>query len=371
MRKVTTGLMALVALGLGARSAGAVEIDSKAEKITITGRIQTGWYTSTIKGDPGNEFLVRRARMALKLKINNWLSGVIEPDFASGVSVDLKDCYVKGELSDNVDIILGQTKRRFDLFELTSSTQILVIERDGRIGRRVFPTLSSLTEGLNYSDRDVGVFVLAHDKDERCLVEAAVTNGVKTNTKPQLGAKAFQGRVSVQPMKENDLTLNAGVSVKPFRTIRTVSGVQDSATAYGSAFEGSVECGSFKAGPHLQAGVVLGTNDTTYDPVADESQKFFAVQAIATYKKELASNKWFESVEPLVRIGLADPNTDTDASVTSVGGLIITPGVNLFVANRSRLSANIDIYFPEEQNVAVPPDHDTQISFKAASWIYF
>jgi len=312
--------------------------------------------------------------MALKLKINDWLSGVIEPDFAAGTAIDLKDCYVKGTLSDNVDIILGQTKRRFDMFELTSSTQILVIERDGRIGRQatpLLPTLSSLTEGLNYSDRDLGVFVLAHDEDKRYSFEAAITNGVRTNTKPVLGAKAFQGRVSVQPMKETDLALNLGVSVRPFRTIRTVVAVQDSATAYGTAVEGSVEYGNFKKGPHLQAGVVLGTNDTTYSPATNDSKQFFSFQAIATYKKELANKKWFESVEPLIRIGVADPNTDDDTSIASVGGLILTPGVNLFVVNRSRLSANVDIYFPDKVNLPAAPDRDTEISFKAASWIYF
>jgi hypothetical protein len=134
MRKLVVGLAVCGALGLIVpRPVRAVDIDSKATKITITGRIQPMWSTSSIdNGDPSNEFLIRRARMALKLKVNDWVGGMVEPDFGEG-KIALKDAYFKVEPREHLELIGGQTKRRFDLFELTSSTQILVIERDGRI----------------------------------------------------------------------------------------------------------------------------------------------------------------------------------------------------------------------------------------------
>ena len=359
MRKVTVGLVALVAAGFSAASAGAVEIESKAEKITITGRVQTMWFTSSIKGDPGNEFIVRRARLALKVKANSWLGGVVEPDFAPvDGKVDLKDCYVKMSPNENFDIIMGQTKRRFDLFELTSSTQILVIERDGRIGRRKVPTLSTFTEGAGYSDRDIGLFLLARTDKERLVFEGAVTNGQGANKQTTLGAKAFQGRVTGRPIQDRDFALNAGVSVKPQRTVNAAS---DTATAYNAAFEGSMEYGNFNKGPHLQAGVVVGDNPGTYSAANDDFKSATCFQVIGSYKKTLQGNRWFEAVEPVLRVDVSDPNTDVEDD----GGMLFTPGVNLFVVNRSRLSANIDIFQPQASGA------DTEYSFKAASWLYF
>ena len=359
MRKVTVGLVALVAAGFSAASAGAVEIESKAEKITITGRVQTMWYTSSIKRDPGNEFLVRRARMALKVKVNKWIGGIVEPDFAAGGGkVDLKDCYVKMSPNENLDIIMGQTKRRFDLFELTSSTQILVIERDGRIGRRKVPSLSTFTEGAGYADRDVGLFVMAHDSKERFNFEGGVTNGAGANEKPTIGAKAFQGRMSMKPMEKTDLMFNLGVSAKPQQTVNVAS---DTSTAYNAALELSLEYGNFNTGPHVQAGLVAGDNPGTYSAATDDFKSLTSFQVIGSYKKALQNNRWFESFEPLLRVSYADPNTD-DADD---GGILLTPGINLFAVNRTRLSANIDIFTPQASGA------DTEYSFKAASWLYF
>lgn len=359
MRKVTIGLAALVAAGFGAASVGAVEIDSKAEKITITGRAQVGFYTSSIAGDPASEFLVRRARLAMKIKVNEWVGAFVEPDFAGG-SVALKDAYVKMSPNDNFDIMFGQTKRRFDLFELTSSTQILVIERDGRIGNEAgnIPSLSQFTETSGYSDRDIGLFLTAQDSKERFIFEGAVTNGSGANTRPLIGAKAFQGRLTVEPMAKKDFSFNLGVSVKPQHV---VSAANDSSTAYNAAFEASAEYGSYNHGPHVQAGLVAGDNPATYDPQADDFSSAVAFQVIGTYKKVLQNNRWFESVEPLLRLSITDPNKD----VSDDGGVLWTPGVNLFVVNRTRLSANVDIFSPQASGA------DTEVSFKAASWLYF
>jgi hypothetical protein len=359
MRMVTIGLGALVAAGFSAASAGAVEVESKAEKITITGRVQTMWFTSSIKGDPNNEFIVRRARLALKIKANDWLSGMVEPDFAPvDGKVDLKDAYVKMSPNDNIDFIVGQTKRRFDLFELTSSTQILVIERDGRIGRRKFPTLSAFTETAGYSDRDVGLFVLTRTDKERFVFEGAVTNGAGSNKQTTIGAKAFQGRITGRPMQGRDLALNAGVSVKPQRTVNAVN---DTSTAYNAAFEGSLEYGNFNRGPHVQAGVVVGDNPFTYSAATDDFKSATSFQVIGSFKKPVQNNRWLEAWEPVLRVDVSDPNTD----VADDGGVLFTPGINLFVVNRSRLSANIDIFTPQASGA------DTEYSFKATSWLYF
>jgi len=381
MRRVAMRLASLMVLGLLAASAArAVEIDSKAEKITLTGRVQPLWtYSSFEDGNPSNEFLLRRARLAMKVKINDWISGVVEPDFGEG-KLALKDAYFAFEpVEDRLEFIVGQTKRRYDLFELTSSTQILVIERDGRIGRLKVPSLSFLTEELGYADRDIGLFVLGNTASERVRIEAAVTNGAGANTKPTIGEKAFQGRVSVEPIASRPLTVNGGVSLRPYEsTFDRVTGVDTVSVTnveYGTAFEGSIEYGKWERGPHVQAGVVGGTNfDSDIGGVAKtdnrDAASFLALQGIVTYKKAFANPTWFEAVEPLVRVSWADPNTDVDND----GGIVITPGVNLFVTGRTRMMANVDVFVPEANDnpsTTATDESETLFGVKVASWLYF
>jgi hypothetical protein len=366
MRKLVVGLAVCGALGLIVpRPVRAVDIDSKATKITITGRIQPMWSTSSIdNGDPSNEFLIRRARMALKLKVNDWVGGMVEPDFGEG-KIALKDAYFKVEPNEHLELIGGQTKRRFDLFELTSSTQILVIERDGRIGRVKVPTYSFLTETLQYSDRDIGAFVLSEVADERIRLEGAITNGAGANNLAQVGEKAFSGRISVSPVKERDFMINAGISTHPFLKQPAVN----DDTGNGIAFEASLEYGNFKSGPHVQAGFVTGDNWQSFSVVNDDSPTFNAVQGIVTYKGLFANPHWFEAWEPLLRVSWADPNGDVDND----GGVMVTPGFNLFLVNRTRLSANADIFAPEaNDNPATPIDEsETAVGVKLATWLYF
>lgn len=368
---MSRGLNASVFLGLllpCLALAEAPEVDSKAVKITFTGRVQALWSHTTIdRGDPSNEFLMRRVRGAMKVKINDWVSGIVEPDFAEG-KVDLKDAYLKLEPNDYFSATFGQTKRRFDIFELTSSTQMLAIERDGRIGRTKVQSWSLLTEDLGFADRDIGVFLNLHDEEERFNLDAAVTNGSGANKKPDIGEKAFQGRLTVVPVQGTDFQVSAGISVKPYE--KGVLAVADSLDVkYASAFEGSVEYGNFKSGPHLQAGVVLGGNHKKYDAVKDQTPTFTAFQAVATYKHALEGNAWLEAVEPLVRVSYADPNTDQDKD----GGIVVTPGFNAFLAHRNRLSVNADIWLPQADDAAatVFEEDKVQVGLKIASWLYF
>jgi hypothetical protein len=71
------------------------------------------------------------------------------------------------------------------------------------------------------------------------------------------------------------------------------------------------------------------------------------VQGIVTYKGLFANPHWFEAWEPLLRVSWADPNGDVDND----GGCLVTPGFNLFLVNRTRLSANADIFAPRRTTI--------------------
>ncbi|MFQ5601201.1 MAG: porin [Candidatus Krumholzibacteriia bacterium] len=362
MKTRIAALLGLVALL--ATQATATEFKSKAEEISLTGRVQVQWSHSTVDGDPSNEFLIRRARATLKIKINDWWSGVLQPDFAGG-ELSLKDAYVKLKPHDNFSLTMGQFKRRFDLFELTSSTRILVIERDGHIGRQKIPSLSRFTEANEYADRDIGAFVSAHDSKKIFSLDAGITNGAGSDTKAEVSEKAYQGRLTLRPLEALPLRIMGGVSLRPYES--EFAGTDSAGVDYASAFEGSVEWGTFEAGIHLQAGFVIGDNvkgvelseATTFD--ITDPPSFFAFQGILTYKHPLADNTWFESFEPVVRVGYGDPDTD----VGDNGGLLITPGINVFTKTRNRLSVNADIFTPRADGA------DTEVGVKIQSWLYW
>jgi len=52
---------------------------------------------------------------------NDWVSAMVEYDLGDFGKSELKDAYFRFEPGKHVGITLGQYKRRFDLFELTST----------------------------------------------------------------------------------------------------------------------------------------------------------------------------------------------------------------------------------------------------------
>jgi hypothetical protein len=359
-------LVAILALGLPALALGQPEIKSKAEKVTITGRVHARWQQTSVNGEPSNEFFIRRARATVKVKINDAWSGVVQPDFGGG-ELSLKGAYVRTEQADDLlEITFGQTKRPFDIFELTSSTEHLVIERDGRVPGVTVPSLSRLTEKLGYSDRDIGVFVGVKPENERAELYAAVTNGSGANKAAEFGKKAYQARLSVKPIADKPWHLHGGVSTRPYAAADTVGTTEK----YATAFEVSTQWGGFKKGTVAQLGFVSGQNwngvATAYDRATDFDHSpptFLAIQGIVAYTHPVGDQGWFQSIRPIVRVSWADPNTDDNKGGMNDAGLVITPGFDFVTNPRNRLAINVDIYSPEKG--------DTEFSTKVQSYLYW
>ena len=96
---------------------------------------------------------------------------------------------------------MGQFKRAFDLFELTSSADLSIIERDGRIaglsdctGVGRVCTYGRMISSLGYGGRDQGVRVEA--SGDRVAFRGTVTNGTGANNSDENDAKSFSGRLS-------------------------------------------------------------------------------------------------------------------------------------------------------------------------------
>jgi hypothetical protein len=364
------GLAAALGVSCALPATAEVSIHSKATEITITGRQHTQFNTTSVEGQLGSEFLIRRARLAAELKITDSVSGKVEPDFGEG-GISLKDAYLKIKLAPTLEIVAGQFKRPFDLFELTSSTEILVVERAGKIrGAAGFSSLSSMTEGLRYSDRDVGLMARIKSSSGRLALDAAVTNGQGANKVPsklesddtaRIGEKQYTGRLQIRPLEDRDVTLAAALTALPIAQPHADStvAVVDLDVEYATAVEVSGEYGNFKEGAHLQAGAVFGDNWDA-DPAGRPS--FLTFQGIATYKLSLASPvAEVTAVEPLVRVSWSDPDRDSDDDA----GTLVTPGLQLFFEGRNKLAFNVDIFIPQSSAL------DTEYSLKVQSFLHF
>ncbi|MFH1279369.1 MAG: porin [Candidatus Eisenbacteria bacterium] len=357
----------LAAWCFGSSGASAVEIASKAAKIKITGSVHTQFNTSSVDGELGSEFLIRRARLTAEVKINDFVSGKVQPDYGEG-ELSLKDAYMKLTYGPNLAFRIGQFKRPFDVFELTSSTEMLVVERALKIrGVSRLRSHSSLTEKLGFSDRDIGVEIAVADEDGRFSLTGAVTNGtgagkVPGRTDGAIGEKQYTARLTVSPIDERDITLAVAGSLRPYEVrAATIAGDDNPAVEHAPAVQADLEIGNFEAGPHAQVGVVLGENWDARVADASSAPSFAAAQVIGAYKFRARPNLYVEAVEPLVRVGYADPNDD----VADDGGYQITPGLQVFFSGRNKIALNVDIFLPEAVG------EDTEYSIKAQSSMYF
>ena len=350
---VPTTLVAL-ALMAPAPLVAQLQIDSRAAQITLTGRVHSQFRTSSADGARGSEFVLRRARMTVQVTINDLVDGRIQPDFGEG-TIALKDAYLRLNLDPALRLSFGQAKRPFDIFELYSSTQIILIERTGKIdgvdacaGPGGVCSLSQLTEKLGYSDRDVGLFVDGRPSD-KVEYRFSITNGTGSNTSDENGSKSYTGRVVVQATPNVRVAANVGVHDYLDAT---------TGNEYAAAYGGDVEIGNYGDELHVQAGIIAGQNWLSLDAFGDPAT-FVTAQGVVSYRFPVTGSDRFTAVEPLARISWADPDTDA----AQAGGWLFTPGVVLHITGRNMLVANIDVWSPDIGG--------TEWSFKFQSFLHY
>lgn len=338
-----------------AASLAQVKIDSKALEITLTGRVHTQFNTTSVDEEVASEFLMRRARLTAEIRVSDFVSGKVQPDFGEG-KINLKDAYLRLNFSPEFRATIGQFKRPFDLFELTSSTKILVVERTGAIrgvntcaGSGGICSLSQFTEKLGLSDRDIGVLFDGHDGSKRLAYMVSLTNGSGPNVKEENDRKSFAGRLEVELRK--DLRIAGNVSVHDFTdTLKA----EDYAVAYG----GDLELGNYKTGLHVQAGAVAGDNWKKLDAAGDAST-FATAQGIVTYRFPLSGNRFVEALEPVGRVSWGDP--DTDASDDD--GFLFTLGFMVHFTGLNKIAVNVDVWAPSTGS--------SEWSLKTQSYLHF
>jgi hypothetical protein len=345
--------------------AGEENVISKKSKVTFGGRLHAQFHTSNVDAadDMNNTFYVRRARLAATFKNSaGTLEGKVQYDLGDG-GAKLKDGYVNFKLDPRFNVKVGQYKKPFSLWELTSTTKTMVIERGNKIiGSSWKSSNQIITKDGFYAGRDIGAMV--HGKHEKVKYYVGVFNGNGDNKKSDSdNGKLFGGRVVVNAAE--DLYVGGSVSDRIVSTythefvVDSVLHVDTTENANFAAFEGDVEYGIrndvSKTGPWIQAEFVFGSN-----PHISDEAKFMALVFVGSYNKKLTEGGKVYSVRPAVRFDFAQRDTDDD----DTRNILLTPGVDIFFDKYNRLQINIDINLPQEDGA------DTEIGARVQAQIH-
>lgn len=354
MRIMPPGRSALVAALvslLPAAASAQITVSGRAASIRVGGLGQ-GQYTVSSIDAANNDFYVRRARLRMDATVSDFLRGRVVTEFGGG-NGRILDADLSLVFSDAVVLSVGQFKRAFDVFELPNPSQTPEIERDGRIegysactGVGSVCSYSRLTEALGFAGRDQGVRL--DGTSGRVTYIASLTNGTGLNTADENDSKSFSGRVAYR--------VNDDVVVAGQMAVHDYVDADGNASAFG--FGGDVEVGTWRDGWHVRGAVVGGDNWQSLDPATLDPASFLTLQGIVTYYHPLQGSR-FAGVEPLARVSWADP--DTDAADDT--GLLLTPGLALYISGRNRIAADLDVYSPQGQ--------DKEFSFKVQTTLYF
>lgn len=334
----------------------AVEPRAPVERTELGGRLHLQWNTTSADGAHASEFMMRRARIWAATRVNDWIDGAVQVD-VSGATAVARIAFVRMSLSPQARVSFGQFKRAFDLFELTSSADVLVVERDGNLrgaadcaGVGGICSFTRFSEKLQLSALDVGVLLQGETPDGQLGWLFSLTNGAGMNTREDNGAKSLSGRLEWMARERVKLSANAGLH----DFTNDVTGRDEHAPALGA----DVEVGNFDRGLHLQAGIMAGDNWLNLD---DEgaSSRFLSWQAIATWKFPVDGKRRIGAVEPVARVSWGDP----DRGSASDGGLLLTPGLVLHFQGKNKLGVNLDAWRPQTG--------DPVWGLKAQTYLYF
>lgn len=357
IRLAVAALIGLLAAPSSAAAQEGVPIVSSAEEIDLSGRFQLQAATSSCAGDPpdagspcasvapGLDWFARRARLSATVRVSDFISGKIEPDFGSVSGVTLRDAYGMLTFSESARLQVGQFKKPFDGFHLTSSTQILTIERDldvpGVPGQRAL-SMAELTTANTLSSYDLGVMISGR-LSENVRYRAGTFDGRSPSANGDVNTeKQFVGRLQYST-QAGELPLK--LAVAGALTDLPYTGVEGRlAGQYYANGELWAELGDFEGGPHVQAGWVFGENTLeapaggTPAPPDAELATMHGFQVIGSYRTPVEAVPRVEAVEPLLRIAVSEPNTGIDDD--AVYGF--TPGVQVFFAGRNKVAVNWD-----------------------------
>lgn len=350
--------IALVLLAAAPRTGAAQSIQTGDLTLRFTARVQIQFNTTSVDENEiarpiaWSTFETRRMRFGFEARYGDWLTAVIEPDFALG-DLALKDAWINWAFDPAFEVRLGQFKKPFSRIELISSAQTIPIERGVRIrgldrlarsriapdDRPIFADLDddpvfgdeyTLLDNLGYVGRDLGVAVHG-EFGGRIGYALGVFNGERADRLDVAGGKSVAGRVALVPDVAVPFSLAAAFS---YGETRIGEGAGFGREVGGTAYEVDAAWGAFRRpGPHVIFEAAVGDN------IAIPETSFLAAQTWLSYFHPVAGQR-VEGLEPLLRLSWADPDTGRDGD----HGFLLTPGFNVYFSGRNRIMVNWDVF---------------------------
>jgi hypothetical protein len=347
-------------------AAPAVAQDASDVRLRFTGRAQMQLSTTSVDDHEvdgpvaGSTFEPRRVRLAAEVSVRDWIQGVVEADYVQR-NVVMKRAFVNLAFDDAFALRVGQFKRAFSRVFLTSSLEIPVIERGLRLRGAsaawaradaaaptpvlepagVFGDAFQVLTALGHVEYELGAAV--HGEVGAFRYEAGVFNGTGQNAPDENDAKSFAGRITVA-VAELPLSVGGAVSYRE-------EGSGDESTG-GAAFAVDAEWGGFRR-PGLRL-LVEGSTGENY--LADDT--FLGGQAMASWFLETGGGR-IEGVEGAARVSWGDPNRSVDGDA----GVLLTPGVNIYLFARNRLSLNWEVFVPQDDRFSTEYGLRAQVQF--------
>lgn len=334
-------LRTLLALTLVVRAvplAGQAVVHAGSAEIRLGGRLHVQYeHGSDTDLEPRGVF-IRRARLLAEVTWGEHFEARIQPELA-GDEPELEDAWVGLRPWPALRLSMGQFNRTLEVFELTSSNDLPVIERDAPVGGgpscagiEGVCSLSNLLAELSFVGRDQGVR-LEWSPGSAVEFAATVTNGVGANRPDENRAKSLSMRATLTP--------RSGLAFSVFHGIHDYLVEHDGAppvTRFAEVVGVDVVVGAWRGGPRFQGVAAWGDNWKAGDRV-----RFAGVHLLGSWYLPLPSGGTFAGIEPMLRLGWADGARHTEGAGE---GYVFTPGVAAYIRGRNRIALNLDIADP-------------------------
>lgn len=353
------GATLLAALVTGAAATASAQTTYPSVK--VQGRLQQQFYyfgNEEYASEVGTKsnFFARRARIEARAQINEYVTVFIQPSYEGGRTnsgscsqvvvggplpdtvavncsftggVRLRDAWIdvrltKPEARTGFIVRVGQEKRPFSRYELTSSNNLPSIERGGGRGVRALQS-NDLFGGQGFLAHDVGASARAEHKldaaGRQVSLVAGVYNGRGESVNDNNDAKSFGVRASA------DVYRKLSVGAAFFSHDQIVAG---DSSLRNKAFEVDAQWGKpGEEGLFALAEYLTGERAV----VGSDKPKLRGFQALAAYNIRLKSpTSWLYAVEPAVRFDYADPNTWVEDNAVT----LISAVLGLYVSSRAQ-----------------------------------
>jgi phosphate-selective porin len=321
-------------------AAGTAAAQTTYPNVKMTGRLQTQFYgysnsdfaANSNVGPQSSNFFIRRARIEARGNLAENVSFFIQPNYTTGQSgVTLKDAYIdvafmRPEAKSSVVLRVGQFKRFFGRYELTSATNLPSIERGA--GRGLVPVASNEIAVANgFMAHDIGAALMYTGPGKRLTVQASVMNGsASPNANDINDSKSVYARTTYAVTPK----LGVGASFASHEFIQQPNPlVAPDSTARNTGWGADAQWSA--AG---QPGLYVVADYDHGESTLNSANSLYGISVVAAYNIRTESpTSFLYAIEPALRYDFSEPN-DNAANDQST---LVTAGVNLYVNSRTQI----------------------------------